>query len=74
MVLDVVALVLFFGVRWYARHRSEPDPTPPELPFEDLPPVTADAPPPRGRRLNDYVEAGFGEIDQWLHRRDEAAG
>jgi hypothetical protein len=73
MVLDLAAVALFLGVRWLARHRSEPDPTPPELPFEDLPPVTADLAPPRGRRLNQYVDGGFTEIDQWLHRRDEPA-
>jgi hypothetical protein len=73
MVLDVLALALFLGVRWAARRYSEPDPIPPELPFEDLPPVTAVDDRPRGRKLNDYVEQGFDEIDQWLHHRDEAA-
>ena len=73
MFLDVVVLALILGVRWLARHFSAPDPAPLELPFEDRPPVTAAAEHPRGRRFDDYVEEGFGEIDQWLHRRDEAA-
>jgi hypothetical protein len=73
MVLDVLALVLVLAVRWCAKRFSEPEPLPPELPFEDQPPVTADAEHPRGRRFDDYVEGGFGEIDQWLHHRDEAA-
>lgn len=73
MVFDVLALALFLGIRWYARHHSEPEPLPPVLPFEDLPPVTAELAPPRGRRLTHYVEGGLVEIDQWLHHRDEPA-
>jgi hypothetical protein len=73
MVLDVLAIALFLGVRWVARRYSAPDPTPPQLPFEDLPPVTAPQEHPRGRRLTGYVEHGFHEIDRWLHHRDEAA-
>ena len=74
MVLDVLAVVLFLGVRWVARRYSAPDPTPPELPFEDLPPATApDDHHPRGRRLNGYLDQGFHEIDRWLHHRDEPA-
>ena len=72
MVLDVLALVLFLGVRWFARRYSSPDPVP-ALPFEDLPPVTAVDDHPRGRRLVDYVEQGVEEIDLWLHHRDEVA-
>lgn len=72
MVLDVLALVLVMLVRWCAKRFSEPDPAPPELPFEDQPPVTAHTEHPRGRRFGEYVEEGFDAIDQWLHHRDEA--
>lgn len=72
MVFYVAAVVLSVVVVWCAKRFSEPDPPPPALPFEDQPPVTADAEHPRGRRLDQYIEEGLNEIDQWLQHPDEA--
>jgi hypothetical protein len=73
LLMDVLALTLFFGVRWYARHHTTAEPLPAALPAEDQPPVTADATAPRGRRLETYVERGLDDIHDWLRDRGEAA-
>ncbi len=72
VVFDLLALGLLAWGLWYARTSRAESRGRTLLPPEDQPPPAAEEALPHGRRLNQYVEGGLVEIDDYL-RRHEAA-